>query len=431
MTIHVVQKGDTIHSIAASYGIKVDRLIQDNGLINPNNLVEGQAIAIAFPEQIHIVREGDTLGSIVENYGITLMQLLRNNSFLFDRRQIYVGEELVIKYPTMKQIETSGFTYAFINNDVLIRTLPYLTYLSVFNYRAGRAGEVTQYQDDTDVIRFAKEYGVIPLLTIATVSRFGEPDPEAAYEIFLNDEFFNRHMDNILFYVRTKGYAGVNMIFSYINSTNQYLYRSYVERASRRIREEGYLYYITINPISENTEDFRKIDFAGIDQYVDGITLMKFVWGTLMDPPGPVSPNTLITNYMNHLLNYVSPGLLFTGLTVLGYEWSLPYQGGRTVANSLTYDSVINLAVEADATIYYNDVYQRPYFDYSRIVFAYNAQQVVWFVDGRSIDSVLEIADDYNVQGIAIWNIMAYFAQQWLTINSQYEIVKLIPDEIG
>ena len=33
----------------------------------------------------------------------------------------------------------------------------------------------------------------------------------------------------------------------------------------------------------------------------------------------------------------------------------------------------------------------------------------------------------YGVEGVAIWNIMYFFKQMWLLINSQYEIRKIIP----
>lgn len=47
MNIHVVQPGDNLNSIASQYNISVNRIIQDNGLENPNTLVVGQSIVIA------------------------------------------------------------------------------------------------------------------------------------------------------------------------------------------------------------------------------------------------------------------------------------------------------------------------------------------------------------------------------------------------
>jgi spore germination protein len=153
MEIYNVQPGDTIYSIADKYGVTAIRLIQDNGIDNPSDLVPGQSIVITYPEKVHIVQEGDTLSSIADFYDITLIQLLRNNSFLSDRDYIFPGEILVISYKTIGKVSTNGYTYSHISNGTLIKTLPYLTYLSVFNYQITEEFEITSLGDDSEVIR--------------------------------------------------------------------------------------------------------------------------------------------------------------------------------------------------------------------------------------------------------------------------------------
>lgn len=56
MEIYVVQQGDSIYSIAERYAISPDKLVDDNGLIYPYNLVNGRALIITFPKQTHTVR---------------------------------------------------------------------------------------------------------------------------------------------------------------------------------------------------------------------------------------------------------------------------------------------------------------------------------------------------------------------------------------
>jgi len=70
MIIHVVQPGDTLASIADQYGVTQDRIITDNELPNPENLVVGQSIAILYTEVTHTVVPGDTLYGIAEQYGV-------------------------------------------------------------------------------------------------------------------------------------------------------------------------------------------------------------------------------------------------------------------------------------------------------------------------------------------------------------------------
>ena len=95
MDIHVVQPGDTLFQLARKYGVSMDRLIGDNQLPDPSQLVVGQTIVIQYPELTHTVRQGETLYSIEQKYQTTTVQLLRNNPVLQGRDLIFPGQVLV------------------------------------------------------------------------------------------------------------------------------------------------------------------------------------------------------------------------------------------------------------------------------------------------------------------------------------------------
>ena len=73
---YIVQKGDTLWSIANKYGTTVDELKQINNLTS-NIINVGQRLKIAsiIPEGVYIIQKGDTLWSIANKYGITLDEL--------------------------------------------------------------------------------------------------------------------------------------------------------------------------------------------------------------------------------------------------------------------------------------------------------------------------------------------------------------------
>ena len=64
MTIHVVQAGETVGSIAESYGVDPARLAADNAVPPSGALAVGQTLVVRFPRQVHAVRAGETLASI-------------------------------------------------------------------------------------------------------------------------------------------------------------------------------------------------------------------------------------------------------------------------------------------------------------------------------------------------------------------------------
>lgn len=434
MNIHIVQPTDTINLIANAYGVSVTSLIQNNGLINPYDLVPGQTIVIVYPEQTHTISEGDSLTGIADAYGVSLMELLRNNPYISNREYIYPGETIVIRYNTNKRMATNGFAYQYINIDTLRKTLPYLTYLSVYNYRAAGQGEIISYYDDTEIIRIAKEYGTVPLMLLTTLTTRGEPNIQIAFEILTNKEYQDRFIKDTLYIMKAKGYYGINIFFNYINPGNQKLYEDFTAKVSNSLSNEGYLFFITINPyidFSENAPPSEIADYATISRPVNNITFLNLIWGTNNGPPSPVISINAIRQFINMTLAKVSPDLISIGMPIIGYNWELPYVAGKTTANALTINAAISLAADFGSVIQFDDPSQTPYFLYDQYSNDLPVRHIVRFIDARTIDSLANVISEYGLDGIGIWNIMVFYDQLWLIINTQYEIEKIIPDNLN
>ena len=152
MVIYVVQPGDTLESIAREYGVPVSRIISQNELGSNTNLAVGQTLVIQYPEQIYTVQSGDTLEKIADSYGISLNTLYRNNPQLNGVDNIFEGQTLIISYDFDKKgsMEVNGYIYPFVDKNVLLKTLPYLTYLTIFTYGFTPEGNLV----DTKITEF-------------------------------------------------------------------------------------------------------------------------------------------------------------------------------------------------------------------------------------------------------------------------------------
>lgn len=428
MTIHVVQPGETINSIANLYKISVERLIVDNGILNPNNLVVGQTIVIVYPLISHTIQVGDTLVGIAEKYNVPLMQLLRNNPYLSDRKNIYPGETIVISYDTQKirSIIMSGYVYSFINKDVLRKTLPYLTYLTIFNYRETANGDIIDV-DDQEIINMAKDYGVAPIMLVSTLTEQGESSAEIANILLNSPELQDRLIDNIIAILKRKGYYGLNQYFQFYSVERQQLYIDYIKKLSERLKSEGYRLIITITPrvsIHETEISYEKIDYSLIAQYCDGLLFITYNWGYSYSSPSATTPYNLASIAINNIITTVPPEKLFVGLSVIGYDWPLPYVPGYTKANAITTYTAIQIAADEGVAIEYDEISKAPYYFYYK-----DKQELhnVWFIDARSIDAIAGLVPKYGLGGLSIWNLMYFFTQMWFILNNQYDIEK-VPD---
>ena len=75
------------------------------------------------------------------------------------------------------------------------------------------------------------------------------------------------------------------------------------------------------------------------------------------------------------------------------------------------------------ATISYNEQTQAPTFKYYD---SNGVQHEVWFEDARSIRAKLLLVNKYDLRGVSYWVLGLEFPQNWLILDSLYNIVKVI-----
>lgn len=101
VTIHVVQRGENLYSIAIQYEMTVQDLAELNGIFNPYTIYVGQRLLVPTDEtitiepQTHIVQPGQNLFDIATVYGTTIDTLLNLND-IANANTIYVGQVLQI-----------------------------------------------------------------------------------------------------------------------------------------------------------------------------------------------------------------------------------------------------------------------------------------------------------------------------------------------
>jgi LysM repeat protein len=101
--VHVVQRGETLWSIATRYGTTPQAIASANGLANANYIYAGQRLTIpggggggaVSTGGTYTVRAGDTLSSIAARNGTTVNAIIKANG-LANANYIYAGQRLVM-----------------------------------------------------------------------------------------------------------------------------------------------------------------------------------------------------------------------------------------------------------------------------------------------------------------------------------------------
>lgn len=432
MTIHTVRRGDTVYSIAREYGIPPTRLISDNLLENPGRLVVGQDLIILYPTITHTVRGGETLERIRSLYGVSLLDIYRNNPILGGKPSIYPGQVLNIAYetPPLGEISSNGYAYPYIDRDVLRRTLPYLTYLSVFSYGIRDDGTLlTPEADDTEVIALAREYGTVPLLVLTSLTERGTFSSKLAAEVLANEELSTSVINSVVQTVQAKGYGGVDVDFEYIPAEYSAVYPEFVERLSAALGEE-YPVFVSLAPKYRADQPgllYGGHDYGGLGAAADRVLLMTYEWGYTYGPPLPVSPINEVRRVIDYAVTEIPREKIFVGIPNYGYDWALPYVRGESKADSLGNVEAVQLALDRGVAIEYDEGAQSPFFTYYDRPSTYSdaVEHIVWFGNARSSEAMLRLVSEYGLDGAGVWNIMRYFPALWTVMNRLYKIRKL------
>lgn len=428
MMLHVVQAGETINEIAEKYGITVERLILDNGIQN-QNLAVGETLLILKPQITHTVLEWDTLYGIANSYGISVLQLLRNNPYLSDRESLYPGEEIVIRFEGEKlgNLSTYGYTYPYINTNILKRTLPFLTYISVYSYSFNDEGKIDNI-DDREIIELAKDYQVAPIMMLNPGDMSQNSESQVMQKLLMSQESQEQLIYNVLHVLKTKGYYGINFNVSYILPQNRKYYVDFMIKFSNWIKSEGFK--IIFNTLSLSTFEimtgiiYEGFDYSKLIQNIDGLFLMTYEWGNYIGIPTGIISFENIRKYVRNMAERFPAENMFIGIPILGYMWELPFILGVSKGLAVTNHSAVELAKNMGVEIHYDDVSKTAYIQY-----ILDREYIVRFRDARSIIEYLNLVDEIGLNGISLWNIMQFYPQLWLVVNSLYEINNIYGQE--
>lgn len=120
-TIHIVQPGETLSSIARLYNVTLDQLMQSNSISNPNRIERGQELTVwtvasvtegvaepetNMPEEFvqgvpttsaisYTVQAGESLSQIARRYGLDWTLLAQVNN-IFNPNTLYAGQVITI-----------------------------------------------------------------------------------------------------------------------------------------------------------------------------------------------------------------------------------------------------------------------------------------------------------------------------------------------
>lgn len=426
LAVYVVKPGDSLYSIAASHGVTPERIAADNMLSDPARLVVGQALYIAPSQQVYTVRPGDTVYAISRRFGVPQQQILAANPQLGNGSRLTVGQRIVIPSAQQKRgtIEVNGYIFPGSDQDVVTAALPSLTYLSIFSYQVRPDGSLNTI-DDQKWIDLARRNRVAPVMVVTNIREGGSFNSDITRQLFADPAAEQKLIDNIISTMKQKNYYAVNVDFEYLFPADRENYNRFITNLTRQSHAQGFEVFVALAPkLSANQQGllYEAHDYAHHGRTVDRVILMTYEWGYLAGPPQAVAPIDQVRKVLDYAVTVIPRQKILMGVPNYGYDWTLPYQRG-TLATTFSNIEAVNRALRNNTDIKYDATAQSPYYNYYD---AEKRQHIVWFEDVRSITAKLMLVEEYNLAGISYWTAERPFPQNYLVLNSMFNVKKVL-----
>ena len=431
MIIYTVQNGDSLYSIAQRYGTTAEIIARDNELQNPSQLTVGETLVILQPKTVYTVQAGENLYEIAARFGITVGELWRNNPFLGGQIALSEGQLLTIVPEDLifdRPIAVNAYVYPTVDRDVLRKTLPYLTYLTIFTYGIEEDGELIDI-DDEELIELARQYGTAPIMLLASLGEDGKFSNELSTRILTDEQRRRMLIEEIATTLAQKRYAGVEIDFEYVSGENAEAYTQFIHDLQARLSPEGYVTFVSLAPKTSADQPgllYEGHDYAAMGEAADGVFLMTYEWGYTYGPPMAVSPVNKVVEVLDYATDVIDPAKIKMGMPNYGYDWPLPFVQGESRARSLGNVEAVALAKEKRVGIEYDEIAEAPFFRYFERENGVPREHVVWFENANSVRAMLQLVNTYVLNGVGIWNAMKYFPQLWQVLNHTYPIRKVL-----
>lgn len=386
---------------------------------------------------IYTVKEGDTVDSISAAFGTPVSTIIYQNQIPYPYR-LAVGEALILSGDSvpssnMPRVYAGGYAYPFISRWVLEETLPFLNYLYIFSYGFTPDGHlIPPLLDDTWMIELAIAYKAAPVLTLTPFGPDGRFNNALISEVVNNLTAREQLKNEIVTQITERGFQGLDIDFEYILASDRDAFVDFVTYMREAVSALGYLTSVALAPKTSDTQTgllYEGKDYRRLGETADYVLLMTYEWGYTYGPPMAVAPLNKVREVVEYAVTVIPPEKIHLGIPNYGYDWPLPFIRGSSRATTIGNVEAVQIAIDHDAAISFDEIAQSPYFRYYAggaydISGAYTAgaEHEVWFEDVQSLNSKFNLVEEFGLRGVSYWQIMQLFRANWLLLDDRFNL---------
>ncbi|RSD26121.1 LysM peptidoglycan-binding domain-containing protein [Mesobacillus subterraneus] len=419
MAVHVVRTGENLWTIARTYGVTIESIVESNGLASAS-LIPG--LALYIPDQQPIMRyykikAGDTLWKISLQFRTSVNSILIANPGI-DPNRLYIGQNINIPSPLKPQFSTLGFIVPgsprFLER--LNTIAPNLTFIAIVAFSFTDEGYAYVTVDDTAIVRRSLELNVVPLLLVQNVTAQGF-SKELAGNVLGNPAYRRNLVASLVNLANQRGYGGISIDLEFIPPPNREDFNSFLREL--KAAKGNLILHVNVHAKTEDIPTNPIIgayDYKTIGELADIVAVMTIDYGYPGGPPDPVSPLWWIALVVRYSLTLIPREKLQIGLALYGHDKVVSTNQYR----ALSVLDAQNLAISTGSVIQFDTAARSPWFRYWRGT----EEHIVWFEDVRSYLEKYRLMDLYQLYGATYWQLSLPAPQNWALLD-KIDVIKL------
>ncbi|MFC4811457.1 LysM peptidoglycan-binding domain-containing protein [Paenibacillus sp. GCM10023250] len=430
MQIHVVRAGQTLWRLSRTYGIPVDAIASANELSPEQTLVIGQALVIPIAGSYYFVVHGDTLASVAARFGTTAARLAGVNDIAAGAA-LQVGTRLYIPPAPNRKAYVNAYldpgpsAVSAALTEAARDAAPLLTYLAPSSFRIQRDGTLKPPPlGDLANIAARRRTAMMMAVTNLEDDQFSD---ELGHSILSDTALQDKLIADIVATAKRLRFLDVHFDLEHLLPADREAYNAFLRKAVVPIHAAGLTMSTALAPKTSADQPgqwYEAHDYRAHGEIADFVVIMTYEWGYSGGPPMPVSPIGPVRDVLNYALTEMPANKILMGQNLYGYDWTLPYVHGGPYAKAISPQAAISLARQRNAEILYDAEAQAPYFTYWD---DNRKEHRVWFEDARSIQAKFDLLKELKLRGISYWKLGLSFPQNWLLLEDNFSVVKLLP----
>lgn len=308
-----------------------------------------------------------------------------------------------------------GYTYGgSTTNGILSNYTSTIDEIATFTFSAGSDGHISNgirgdgspYPTPTSTIDLANSLKTRPMALVTNGFDYGIADSMLSSETYRQN-----FITDIISIIQKYHYSGVNVDFENVYDSDRNYFTTFIKELYSALHPLNYFVTVSV-PAKEDESTYYAFDYAAIGQYTDQVAIM-----TYDDTPGTASCTAPI-NWVQNVINYaidvakIPSNKILLGLEPGGRNWcEHTDKDGNTYYTYFDFEGIdltLKLAADNNASFIFEKSSDGTIISkHFRYIDGSGVPHQVWLEDKDDLAAKLNIVNNENLGGVAIWELSA------------------------